>query len=235
MALTWMALRELWISFRLLPVLGALLLAGLPVALLPRLMSPDLAGAPPDPLTWLGVAVAVAMSFAAAVAAASLATERRRGTAGWMAARAVPRPTIALSWFVAFGLLLVLGLAPAGVVAWLAMEPFLPGGPSALAAALAATACAGLLALSLGLVAGATLPRLAAAVATALVSGALLIPPVLRQAGWWWLPADGIRVLATLDTAARPVADALRGGGLALGLAAVLLVLAVMAFERADL
>jgi hypothetical protein len=44
-----------------------------------------------------------------------------------------------------------------------------------------------------------------------------------------------LRVLATLDTAARPVADALRAGGLALGLAAVLLVLAVMAFDRADL
>jgi hypothetical protein len=100
---------------------------------------------------------------------------------------------------------------------------------------MASTACAGLAAISLGLLAGATLPWLISAVGTALASGALLLPPVLGQAGWWWLPADGLRVLATLDTAARPVADALRAGGLALGLAAVLLVLAVVAFERADL
>lgn len=235
MALTWMALRQLWISFRLLPVLGALLLAGLPVALLPRIMSPDLAGAPPDPLTWTGGAIAAALSFTAAIAAATLAGERRRGTAAWMATRAVPRPTIALSWFVAFGLLLLVGLAPAGVVVWLSVEAFLPGGPWSLAAAMASTACAGLAAISLGLLAGATLPWLISAVGTALASAALLLPPVLGQAGWWWLPADGLRVLATLDTAARPVADALRAGGLGLGLAAVLLVLAVVAFERADL
>jgi hypothetical protein len=235
MALTWMALRELWISFRLLVVLGALLLAGLPVALLPRVMSPDVAGAPPDPLTWLGLTVALALAFAAAMAAATLATERRRGTAGWMATRAVPRSTIALSWFVAYALLLALGLVPAGIVAWLSLEPFLPGGPLALTSSLASTACAGMAAVSGGLLAGAALPRLPAASAAALASGALLLPPVLGQAGWWWLPADGLRILATLDTAARPVADALRAGGLALGIAAVLLVLAVLAFERADL
>jgi hypothetical protein len=49
------------------------------------------------------------------------------------------------------------------------------------------------------------------------------------------MPADGLRVLATLDAAARPVADSLRAAGAALGLASVLLIAAVMAFERADL
>jgi hypothetical protein len=208
-------------------------------------MSPDLAGAPPDPLTWLALAIAAAMTRAAAVAAATLATERQRGTAGWMATRAVPRPAIVLSWFVAFAVLIVAGLVPAAAVAWLSLEPFLPG-PGALVAATAGAACAGGAALAIGLLAGSGLPRWPAAAVTAIVAAAFLLPPTLVQgagaggatsalSGAWWLPADGLRVLATLDTAARPVADSLRGAGVALGLAAVVLVAAVATFERADL
>jgi len=230
-----MALRELWISFRLLVVLGALLLAGLPAALLPAVMSPDLAGAPPDPLNWLAVATAAAMALAAAAAAATLASERRRGTAGWMASRAVPRATIALSWFVAFALLLSIGLVPVAAVAWLALGPFLLGGPGALVAATAATACAGGATLAIGLLAGAALPRWPAAAVAAVAGTALLVPPAFGASGPWWLPADGVRVLAELDTAARPVADGLRAAGVALGVAAVVLVGVVVIFERADL
>lgn len=235
MTLTGMALRELWISFRLLVVLGALLVAGLPAALLPPVMSPDLAGAPLDPLGWLALATAAAMALAAAIAAATLASERRRGTAGWMAARAVPRATIALSWFVAFALLLSIGLVPVAAVAWFALGPFLLGGPAALVAAAAATACVGGATLAIGLLAGAALPRWPAAAVAALVATALLVPPVLGASAPWWLPADGLRVLAELDSAARPLADSLRAAGVALGVAAVVLVATVVTFERADL
>jgi hypothetical protein len=230
-----MALRELWISFRLLLVAGALLLAGLPAALLPPLLSPDLAGAPPDPLTWLAVAVAAALTLAAAVAAATLATERRRGTAGWMVARAVSRPTIALSWFAAFALVVAVGLFPVVIVAWLVFGPFILGGTGALAAAGVATGAAGWAALAFGLLAGAALPRWPAAAVAGLTGAALLVPPAFGHASPWWLPADGLRVLAELDTAARPVADSLRAAGMALGLAAAVLVGAVVTFERADL
>lgn len=230
-----MAVRELWISFRLLLVAGTLLLSGLPAALLPPVLSPDLAGAPPDPLTWLAVAVAAALTLAAAVAAATLATERRRGTAGWMVARAVPRATIALSWFAAFALVVALGIVPVAVAAWLVFGPFILGEAGALAAAAVATACAGWAAIAFGLFAGAALPRWPAAVGAVLAGGALLVPPAFGQAGPWWLPADGLRVLGELDTTARPVADSLRAAGVALGLAAVVLVGAVVTFERADL
>jgi hypothetical protein len=233
--LTGMALRELWISFRLLLVLGAFLLAGLPAALLPPVLSPDLAGAPPDPLAWLAVATAAALALAAAVAAATLATERRRGTAAWMAARAVSRSTIALSWFAAFALVIVVGLVPLAMVAWLVFGPFLLGEAGALVAATAASACAGCAALAIGLLAGAVLPRWPAAAAAALAGAILLVPPAFGQAGPWWLPSDGLRVLAELDTATRPVADSLRAAGAALGLAAVVLVGMVVTFERADL
>lgn len=235
MTLTGMALRELWISFRLLLVLAALLLVALPAVLLPPVLSPDLAGAPPDPLTWLALAAAAGMALAAAVAAATLAGERRRGTAGWMATRAVPRATIALSWFAAFALLLVGGLAPAGVIAWLALGPFIAAGPGAVAAATAATACAGGMVLAAGLLAGAALPRWPAAAITFVAGAAVLVAPVVKAPTGWLLPADGLRVLADLDTATRPVADSLRAAGVALGLAAAIVVVAVVAFERADL
>jgi hypothetical protein len=198
-------------------------------------MSPDLAGALPDPLTWMAIGVAVATALTAAIAAATLARERRRGSAGWMAARAVPRPSIALSWFVAFSLLLAVGLAPACMVVWLALEPFLASGAGGLIAAAASTACAGLAAIAFGILAGAALPRMPATGLTMMAAGAMLLPPAMGAEAAWWLPADGLRVLAELDTATRPVADALRAGGAALGLAAGLLVLAVVAFDRADL
>jgi hypothetical protein len=236
--LTGLALRELWISFRLLLVLGAVLLASLPAALLPHVMSPDLAGAPPDPLTWQAVALCVALALVAGVAAGTLAAERGRGTAGWLAGRAVPRATVALSWFAAFAVLLVAGLVPLGVVTWLSLSPFLPDGPLPLVAGMVASACAGMAGIGGGLVLGAALPTWPAAALAALATGGALLACVLLQGAtgaWWGLPGDGLRILATLDTAARPVADGLRAAGAALGLAAVLLVLSVIVFERADL
>jgi ABC-type transport system involved in multi-copper enzyme maturation permease subunit len=236
--LTGMALRELWITFRLLLVVGALLLAALPAALLPHVMSPDLAGAPPDPLTWLAVSLSVALALAAGVAGGTLASERRRGTAGWVAARAVPRATVALTWFVAFAVLLAIGLLPLTLITWLSLSPFLPDGPMPMVAAVVGAGCAGLAAVAAGLLLGAALPPLPAGLLSSLATGAALLAGAVAQGAsgaWWGLPVDGMRVLATLDTAARPVADALRAAGAALGLTAVLLVLCVVAFERADL
>ncbi|HEX2195152.1 MAG TPA: hypothetical protein VHK63_09390 [Candidatus Limnocylindria bacterium] len=234
--LTGLALRELWISFRLLGVVGALLLAGMPAALLPHVLTPDLAGAPPDPLTWLAAALGAALALASGLAAATMATERRRGTAGWMAVRGVGRPTIVLAWFAAFAVLLVVGLVPTALLAWLALGvAVLPAGPLPLAASIAAAGCAGLAGIAVGLLSGSILAPWAAAAATAFPVGAVLVSTALGFSGWSTLPASGIGVLATLDTAARPLADAVRGAGAALATAAVALLLAVMGFDRAEL
>lgn len=235
LTLAGLALRELWISFRLLVVVGVLLLAGLPVALLPHSVAPALPDAPPDPLTWFALALSAALALIAGVAAATLASERRRGVAGWMAVRAVPRQTIVLAWFAAFGLLLALGLVPSGLVAWFALETVLPGGAWPLVAATLAVGCTGLASLAVGLLAGSLLPAWPAAVLSALTVAGLLLAATTGRLDAWGLPAGGLEVMATLDTAARPVADALRAAGAALGAAAVVLVLAVVAFERAEL
>lgn len=238
MALTGLALRELWISFRLLLVVGALLLASLPALVLPHAAVPAAAGAPGDPYWWLAVGLAAGLALAAGVAAATLSAERRRGTAGWMTMRAVPRATVVLTWFAAFALLLVAGLVPAAVVAWLSLEPILPGGPVPLAVAVASAGCAGMAAVAAGLLLGALLPVAPAGLLAAVASGAWLVASAAGPAGsgaWWSLPADGLRIIAMLGDVARPVADSLRAAGVALGLAAVLLIAAAVAFERADL
>lgn len=235
MTLVGLALRELWISFRLLAVVGVLLLAGLPVALLPHAVTPALPDGLPDPLAAFALALSGALALVAGMAAATLASERRRGTAGWMAARAVARATIVLAWFIAFGLLLAFGLVPSALVAWFALETMLPGGAWPLVAATVAVGCTGLASLAVGLLAGSLLPTWPAAVLSTLALAGLLLAATTGQLGAWGLPVGGLEVLAILDTAARPVADALRAAGAALGVAAVVLVLAVVAFERADL
>src|SRR5689334_16434810 len=90
--LTRMAVRELWISFRLLPLIALPVIAGL-VALL---VSSDPDRVQPT-LAW-GMGVVAAL--AAGMAAAAWAMERRRGTAGWLSMRAVPRASILIAWFV---------------------------------------------------------------------------------------------------------------------------------------
>jgi hypothetical protein len=235
-ALLAIAVRELFISFRLLLVLALLLVAGLPVALLPHAVTPGLAGAPPDALEWFGLGLAMALSLVAGIAAATLATERMRGSAGWMVVRAVPRATILLAWFCAFAMLLVIGLAPVGLLAWLALgAAVMPEGPMPLVAALVSAACSGLAAVALAFLVGSLLPPWPALVLTAVPVAAVLLRAAAGEGGWWTIPAGGLDILAQLDMAQRPVADALRAGGAALGVAAVTFFLAAAAFERADL
>jgi hypothetical protein len=236
LTLVGLALRELWISFRLLLVVALLVGAGLPAALLSHAVTPDLAGAPPDALGWFALALAAALALVSGIAAATLAGERRRGAAGWMAVRAVPRASIVLAWFMAFGALVLLGLVPTALLAWLALgAAVLPAGPLPLVAVTASATCIGLAAVALGLLSGSLLPPWPALVVATLPTAVVLLLTAAGQAGGWSLPAGGLDVLARLDTAARPVAEALRAGGAALGIAAVTLVLAIASFERADL
>lgn len=236
MAVAGLAMHELWISFRLLLVVAAILLASLPAALLPSTLAPGLAGAPLDAFTWYAVALAGALLLAAVVAAATLARERRRGTAGWMVGRAVPRATVLLGWFAAFGIIVAAALLPSAIVGWLSLENALPPtGPAPFAAALAGALAAGLAAMALGLLAGSVLQPAAAALATLLVAGPPLLGAATGQWGWAAQPAGGLEVLAGLATARQPIADALLGSGTALAICAALLLAAMAAFERAEL
>jgi ABC-type transport system involved in multi-copper enzyme maturation permease subunit len=235
LTLTRMALHELWISFRLIPLIGVPVVGGMLVTAVP----PEFAGetAVGGASFWYGVAAAVAICAASGLAALTMAHERRRGTAAWMAVRAVPRSTVLFSWFLALAILLVAGLALGALGSWLAAIGRAETSPDPLpfAAAVGATAGTALAAVAAGLLIGIALPTLpatllAVAVSVPLVAAAFLLPLSALP-----LPIGGLGLLTHLDSAVRPVASALQAAGAAMGLTAALLVLAGAALERSDL
>ena len=233
--LTRMALHELWISFRLIPLVGLPVVGGMLVSAVP----PEFAGetAVGGSSFWYAVTAAVAISIAAALAALTVASERRRGTVAWMAVRAVPRPAVLFSWFLGFALLLIVGLALGSLGAWLAALGRAEATPDALpfAAAVGATIATALAAVAVGLLLGAILPTLPATLLAFGVSAALVALPFLAPLSAIPLPLGGLGLLAHLDSAARPVAGALQSAGAALAVAAGLLLLAGIGLERSDL
>lgn len=235
LTLSGMAVHELWISFRLIAVLGLPVVGGLLAIVVP----PELAGvtAVGGAGFWYAVGASVAIAISAGLAAGTIAHERRRGTVAWLAVRAVPRSAILVSWFVAFGLVLGVGIVLGSIGAWLTAVGRAEATPDAVpyAAAVGATVGAGLAAIAVGLLVGAILPPLPA-MALAIVAGAVVLTAtVLTAPGSLPSPIGGIGLLAHLDAAARPVGDALRSAGAALALTGILLALAVMSLERGDL
>ena len=221
---TRLALRELWISFRLLLLLAAYVGAGAVVALLPA--------APSTVLLRLAIGVAAAMVAGAAIAGWSLSRERSLGRAAWLATRSIPRGTILVGWFAALTLVSMLGIAAAGVLGWLAASA--PGGrldPLAFGLSFAAIACGALGMLALGLLVG-TLLRPFAAAAVAAVAG-------ISLAGAAWVAdprvASPLELLTQLPQLPSPISVALQGAGAALVVAALLLFLARVAIDRIDL
>jgi ABC-type transport system involved in multi-copper enzyme maturation permease subunit len=233
--LTRMALREMWISFRLMPVIGLPMIGGMAVIALP----PDVAGvtAIGGAGFWYAIVAGAAISVASAIAAGTMANERRRGTVAWMAVRAVPRSAVLLSWFLAFGILLTAGIAIGSVGAWLAAVARAEAPPNVapFAAAILAADGVALAGVAIGLLIGTLLRTIPAVLLALALCGALLAASIVVPLGGALLPTEGIRLLAHLDDAARPISDALRSTGLALALAAALLVLAAAALERSDL
>jgi hypothetical protein len=227
MSVAWLALRELWISYRLMLVVGGFVASGAVVALIPA--------APGAITARLAVAFAVATGIAGIVSAWSLSTERRRRRAAWLVGRGVPRASIVMSWFAAVGLAALLGLVPSAALAWPVIVPTAPSEGVAYAATVAAIAGGVLVAVAAGQLAGAMLPPVAAAAATLVAWGAATIGSLLSPDAAAYLPGAGLLLLAELGDAARPIARALAGTGVALGAAAALLVLAAAAFERVDL
>jgi ABC-type transport system involved in multi-copper enzyme maturation permease subunit len=233
--LTGMALREMWISFRLIPVIGLPMIGGMAVIALP----PDVAGvtAIGGAGFWYAIVAGAAISVAAAIAAGTIANERQRGTVAWMAVRAVPRSAVLLSWFLAFGILLSAGIAIGSVGAWLAAVARAEAPPNVVPFAVAILAAGGvaLAGVAIGLLIGTLLRTIPAMLLALALCGTALALSVAVPLGGALLPTEGIRLLAHLDDAARPISDALRSTGLALALAATVLVLAAAALERGDL
>lgn len=233
--LTRMALHEMWLSFRLIPLVGLPLVGGMLVTVVP----PELAGetAVGGAGFWYAVTAGVAICLASGLAAATMAHERRRGTVAWMAVRAVPRSAVLVSWFLAFAMLLIVGIALGSFGAWLAAISRAETTPDAFpfAAAVAATSGAALAGVAAGLLIGTVLPAWPAALLAIALSAIVVAATVASPLGAMALPTGGIGLLAHLDAFGRPLAGALQSAGAALAAAAVLLVLAGAGLERSDL
>jgi hypothetical protein len=231
-----LALRELWLSYRLLAILVALVAAALPVALLPQLPTVTLLGAQLERPAWFAAGLAGALALLAGIAAGTLAGERHRGTMAWLAVRAVPRTTVLLAWFGAFALVLALGLAASAALAASSLgDANVASRPTAFIAVSGAIAAAGLAATASGLLVGTLLRPVAAVLTTLVLVGGTLLAAALGPPEWSPLPAAGLAVLAGFGEAARPIADATRASGTALAIAAGLLLLASARLERVDL
>lgn len=233
--LTRMALHEMWISFRLIPLIGLPLVGGMLVSAVP----PELAGetAVGGAGFWYAISAGAAICLASGLAAITLAHERRRGTLAWMAVRAVPRSAVLASWFLAFAILLMVGIGLGSIGAWLAAIARAETSPDAIpfAAAVAASVGAGLAAVAAGLLFGTVLPRWPAVLLAIGLSGALVAATIVAPATAIASPTGGIGLLAHLDAFSRPMAGAFQSAGAALAAAALLLVLAGAGLERSDL
>ena len=221
-----LAWRELWITFRMLLVLVAFVGVGALIVLLP--------GSPAAIFERAAIGLGAATVVVAAVTAWSVADERLSGRTGWLVTRSVSRGTYLLGWFGAVLSVSVVGLIAAGFLGWMAAASGLgPLEPVELAAAVGAIAAGVAAATALGLL-SATLARpLPAAIVAALGcvavgAAALAIPGVAALL----LPQA---VLAEVAAPGSVVNDAMRSAGLALIVCAVLLSVARLAVERAEL
>jgi ABC-type transport system involved in multi-copper enzyme maturation permease subunit len=233
--MTRMALHELWISFRLIPLIGLPVVGGMLVSAVPPAFAGETAVGGAS--FWYAVAAGLVICAASALAALTMAHERSRGTVAWMAVRAVPRSSVLFSWFLAFAILLVVGLALGSVGAWLAAIGRAETSPDPLpfAAAVAAAAGTALAGVAAGLLIGTSLPTLPATLLALAVSAPFVAAAFLAPLSTLPLPVGGLGLLTHLDSAVRPVASALQSAGAAVAAAAVLLVLAGVGLERSDL
>jgi len=220
----WLAVKELWISFRLLALLTAYVGVGALVALVP---APG-----PTALARLAVGLAVATIVGAGIAAGSLGAERALGRAGWLVTRSITRGTLLVGWFIALAGISLVGLAAAVSLGWLAAStvasPLEPGPFAIVVVGVAATSLA---AVAIGLLLGSLMGPMRATVA------AIAVGLVVGAAAFALLPATivPLTALSELQALDRPVAAGVQGAGIGLAITAVALVLARVALGRVDL
>lgn len=223
-------LRELWISFRLLLILGSLLASALAVVLA---SASTLAG---HGSTTYAVALAAAAIVAAAAAAHAISADRRDGSAAWLAARAVSRSSLLLAWLAAFVPPLLLGLVASASVAWLTLSVELGSSlsPASFSLAVTGSAVGSLAAVSLGLMLGTLLPPWRAALLTGLLAVGAAVVTVLLPASTA-LPSGGFALLADLPSVDRPIGLALESIGSGLVAIGMLTAGAAAFMQQADL
>jgi hypothetical protein len=224
-----LAIRELWMSFRLLLILVVCVAAGVAVTLLPAPL--------PATMERLAIGLTVAAVVGGAVAAWSLGTERQRGRAGWIVARSVARGTYLWGWFAALSMVVLAGHLVASGLGWLAATAVALDLDAALfAAATFAMLAASFAALALGTLAGVLLPAAVATALTVAVAGALAAVALATSMDVGWLPfAGGFAVLAALGTGEAILGSALVAAGAGLAMTGLLLALARLAIERVEL
>lgn len=234
-----LALRDLWIGYRMLGALTLLLGAGGVVAAAP----PELVGgltAVGGSAAWLAIGLAAAVAASAAMAAGGLAAPRQRAMIAWLATRGLPRSAPLLGWFGAWALILGLGSALAAAVTWstaLDRVEVLPDPLPYLAAAFAAW-CGSLACVAVALLLGTVAHRRLAGPLTLLVTGGWLAITLLDPTGPLGAapqPMAGFAILISLDATPQPIGDAVIAAGAALVVTACVLVLAGTALERAEL
>lgn len=221
---TRLAIRELWISFRLLALLAAHVGVGAVVALLP---------APPaTTLTRLAVGLGAAMVVGCAIAADALSSERALGRASWLVTRSISRATLIVGWFVALSGVALVGLVAAAILGWLTVtRPVPPAEPAAFLAVMVGIGAMCLAGVAVGLLVGSLLRPFLAAVA-ALVIGIALVAVATAMAPSWAVPLAALRDLPALE---RPIGAGLQGAGIFLSVTAAALVAARVALVRVDL
>lgn len=225
---TRLAVRELWITFRLLAMLAGFIGVGALVALLPAPL--------PTVLERLALGLGAASILSGAVAAWSFADERARGRAAWLVTRSVSRGTLLAGWFAALAGLALAGTAVAGLLGWLtASAVSLRLDAVTFAGPLVGGAATVLVAIALGLLLGTVLRgRVAIGAMVAIGLGLGVLAWLVPGAGDM-VPGAALADLASVrEGAAAPVAG-LRAAGASLVATAVLLVAARLLLERAEL
>lgn len=221
------AIRELWMTFRLLLILVGFVGTAAVLVLLPS--------APRIMLGRLALGLGLATIVVSAVAAWSMASERQSGRAGWLVSRSVARAEIVGGWLGGIGLISTAGVVMAGVLGWLAIfslpVTFDPLVFLVSLGAIAATAAAGV---ALGLLLGAVLPPLVACAAAIAVTGTVGAAVLLLGPGPF-APGAAFRLVGELGAGSVGLPDALRACGVALLLAGALTAAARLALDRVDL
>ncbi len=227
--LVWVALRELWMSFRFLVLLVLGLAGGLAVSV----AQPGFG----DLVAVLAWGIAAGGTAGAALAAGVLAAERRRGRVAWLAVRGVPRSAALFAWFAALAVPLLAGLAASAGVGWVIATQSGSGliDPLAFAAAAGAAAVGVLAALAAALLAGALLEPRPAAILAGTVAAGLMVSGLAAASEPPLGPAAGIGLLAQLPSLARPLSDGLEAMGVGLAATALLLAAAAAVLARRDL
>lgn len=225
---THLAMRELWITFRILALLAGFIAVGTVVALLPAPL--------PTVMERLALGLGTAAILAATLAAWSFSDERARGRAAWLVTRSVSRGTLLGGWFAALAGLALVGTAVAGLLGWLtASGVSLRLEAGVFATTLLAVAATVLVAIALGLLVG-TLLRGPVAIGLTVAAGvALGLLAWLAPGAGELLPGAAMVDLAALREGVGTPVGGLRAAGSALIWTALLLVVARLVLERAEL